>query len=176
MAPGEPVAFRVRPARQEDAAAIARVHVATWDSAYRGLIADAVIERFDLATRTSRWEGALRESLAATHVAELRDEVVAFVSEGPARDDDLDARTGEVWALYADRSVWGTGVGRALVEYAFDRLRERGAERCVVWVLEENRRARDFYERVGFVPDGTTREGPAGVAGPLRDLRLARPL
>lgn len=52
---------------------------------------------------------------------------------------------------------WGTGVGRALIDAAEARLRERGYRDVILWVLEDNPRARLFYEAAGWQADGGRR-------------------
>jgi ribosomal protein S18 acetylase RimI-like enzyme len=69
--------------------------------------------------------------------------------------------------LYVDDSARGTGLGRALVEAAFDRARERGCRRIELDVNESNTDAIAFYEALGF----TTEPKPPG-----RTLFVARKL
>jgi GNAT superfamily N-acetyltransferase len=52
--------------------------------------------------------------------------------------------------LYVADSARGTGLGRALVEAAFERARQRGCARVELDVNEANRPARALYESVGF--------------------------
>ena len=49
---------------------------------------------------------------------------------------------------------WGSGVADVLHDAALEIVRERGASTCRLWVLEENHRARRFYERSGWNLDG----------------------
>ncbi len=69
--------------------------------------------------------------------------------------------------LYVDDGARGTGLGRALVEAAFERARERGCRRIELDVNESNTAAIAFYEGLGF----TTEPKPPG-----RTLFLARKL
>lgn len=59
--------------------------------------------------------------------------------------------------LYVRPEAWGTGVAARLHERALEAL---GPGTARLWVLEENHRARRFYERRGWRPDGTTRDVP----------------
>ena len=59
--------------------------------------------------------------------------------------------------LYVRPEAWGTGVAGELHDRAVAAIRAAGHERARLWVLEENVRARRFYERRGWVLDGTTR-------------------
>ena len=52
-------------------------------------------------------------------------------------------------------SADGTGAGSALIEAAEAWVRDRGARRMVLNVMEENRNARRFYERRGYGPEYT---------------------
>jgi GNAT superfamily N-acetyltransferase len=60
-------------------------------------------------------------------------------------------------ALYVAPPAWGTGVADRLHDAAVAELRARGVDRARLWVLEENHRARRFYERHGWAADGTSR-------------------
>jgi ribosomal protein S18 acetylase RimI-like enzyme len=60
--------------------------------------------------------------------------------------------------LYVDDAARGAGLGRALVEAAFERARKRGCRRMELDVNEENTAAIAFYESLGF----TTEPKPPG--------------
>lgn len=60
-------------------------------------------------------------------------------------------------AIYVRPSSWGSGLAVELHDAAVAELRGRGVVRARLWVLEENARARRFYERLGWRPDGTSR-------------------
>jgi ribosomal protein S18 acetylase RimI-like enzyme len=69
--------------------------------------------------------------------------------------------------LYVDEGARGTGLGRALVNAAFERARARGCRRIELDVNESNADAIAFYEALGF----TTEPKPPG-----RTLFVARKL
>jgi putative acetyltransferase len=65
----------------------------------------------------------------------------------------------EPWleALYLRPAAWGSGLAVVLHDLAVAELRARGVGEARLWVLEQNRRARRFYERLGWRADGTSR-------------------
>jgi ribosomal protein S18 acetylase RimI-like enzyme len=69
--------------------------------------------------------------------------------------------------LYVDDAARGTGLGRALVEAAFEDARARGCRRMELDVNESNTEALAFYESLGF----TTEPKPPG-----RTLFISRKL
>ena len=86
----------------------------------------------------------------------------------------LAGETGELYTLYVAPAHWSTGVGRALTDAALDGLRAAGYRRVVLWTLTENARARRFYDKAGFAPDGAT--NTLDGLGNVEELRYVRDL
>lgn len=150
--------MEVRPARVEDAAAIAEVHVRSWQAAYAHVFGAERLAGLDVEARTGSWRRRLEgpQPHGAVLVAEDEGRVVAFGWIGESREA---ADEGELYAIYALPRAWGSGVGPALMEAALEALREAGFREAILWVLEDNPRARRFYEREGWHVDGARREG-----------------
>jgi RimJ/RimL family protein N-acetyltransferase len=147
--------LRIRRATVADARAVAEVHVGSWRQAYRGMLPDAYLDRLSVQDRETMWREAFAEDSSGAFVAEAGDRIVGFASFGPSRDEGASEDTGEVPAIYVEPSATGAGVGGELLRAATDALRERGYRRATLWVLEANERARRFYEKAGWVWDGT---------------------
>lgn len=147
----------IRAAGPEDAASIARVRIASWRWAYRGLVPDDLLDAMSADDTELHWR---RSILAAdgirVFVAEAGDTAVGFASAGPSRDEDAADATGEIGAIYVEREHAGTGVGGALMAAAEEALRAAGFGRATLWVLRDNEAARGFYEHRGWAWDGTT--------------------
>ena len=61
---------------------------------------------------------------------------------------------GEIISIYLLPEYMGKGYGKLLLDRAIDELRKLGHRDILLWVLAYNHRARRFYERYGFVPNG----------------------
>ena len=83
-----------------------------------------------------------------------RDVDGAPLPERPDRDGSPRPRCAELYALYVTPAWWSTGTGRDLMCQVLEETRAGGYPRIVLWVLEQNARARRFYERSGFRLDG----------------------
>ena len=59
--------------------------------------------------------------------------------------------------LYVVPERWGTGLADELHGRALELVRALGSPSCKLWVLEDNTRARRFYERRGWRENGETR-------------------
>jgi GNAT superfamily N-acetyltransferase len=154
-------ALVIRAAVPADAAEIARVHVASWRAAYRGLLPDRYLERLSVDDRAPTWRRRIdgRRPGEAVLVAGRGGAIVGFASAGPTRDRDADPRSvGEVYAVYLTPEEWGRGAGRRLLERAVAALRDAGFAHAGLWVLETNAHARGFYEHLGWRADGSTKQ------------------
>jgi ribosomal protein S18 acetylase RimI-like enzyme len=146
--------LRVRPARPEDAADVAAVHVRSWQVAYRGLIADGYLDSLRPEDRMARYTFGSRDPRQpSTFVATEDGFICGFATTGPSRDTDV-AQRGELFGLYVDPPAWGRGTGRRLMVQSRRHLCRRGFTDAVLWVLVGNERAERFYRADGWLPDG----------------------
>lgn len=147
----------IRPAVPDDALPVARVHVRSWQVAYRGLLPDDYLAQLRPEDRASTYDFShLDPAKPYTQVAVEEDAIVGFATTMPARDCDL-GHCGELCALYADPEHWSLGVGMALIAAARKHLVEGGFGQALLWVLDGNVRAERFYRRDGWTPDDTRR-------------------
>lgn len=139
---------RVRSAIMADAAAIARIDVECWRSAYAGVLPDKFLVGLSEGERRRMWS-----SYIARHPGDV------LVSVAPAGDiqgfgncgrrrDAGSGFVGEVFTLYVATDWQGAGVGRALLLGLFARLVRSNLGSAAIWVLRDNP-ARFFYERLG---------------------------
>jgi len=71
----------------------------------------------------------------------------------------------------------GFGFGRALMDHVLDEFARRGFAEVTLWVLQENKSARAFYEKYGFRQDGGTRVYPKTQVPEVRyRIKLPVPL
>jgi GNAT superfamily N-acetyltransferase len=179
------VNLRIRPAILADAPEMARVHVDSWRWAYAHLMPRTYLHELSAPRRTRQWASFIAErSAALAWVAYDQHGCCGLASAGPTRD--LPARAsnrgaetasdvGEIHTLYVSERAAGRGVGRVLFAYTLAQLKATAHASAILWVLEDNPRARRFYEREGFRADGARRqEDVAGLS--LTAVRYQRAL
>ncbi len=137
----------IRPAGVEDAQGIARVHIHSWLTTYRGLMPDSVLDKLSVERQAEKWEASLRTPRTSTVVAEENGQIVGFVSFGPEPGNDFRYQ-GELYAIYILEAYQRQGIGRMLVRAAAEGLLARNFPNMMLWVLSTNP-ARAFYEKLG---------------------------
>ena len=144
-------ALVVRVPEASDAGALARCQLACWREAYEELADPVRLAALlaDVDGRVQRWQ----EILAGPARVRLADDggtVVGFATVLPGRPGE----PAHLAALYVRRSHLSTGLGQRLLDEVL------GDEAATLEVFRDNARARRFYARNGFVPDGTEQEEP----------------
>jgi ribosomal protein S18 acetylase RimI-like enzyme len=188
----------IRSASAADSPQIAGVMRDSWFAAYQGIIAHQIIDqvtapdggaRVRQSFGTRPWQhmiAAVAPYPGPAAVAAAAPGIVGYASFGPELDvlgmswpyprtaAGADGRVAELYALYVRPAWWSTGTGRALMQQVLARVSVDGYRCIMLWVLEDNARARRFYERAGFAPDGA-RHGLPDLGG-VTEIRYRRAL
>ena len=154
--------------RTDDRLAVSRIYEESWKAAYRGIVPQAYLEGIPSGLWAANLDGEGRWSL----VLEAEGTLIGTASIGPSRWPDW-PDFGEIVSLYLLPAYMGRGYGRPLLEAAAKTLAQQGFEEALLWVLEENRRARHFYEKAAFRFTGDTMENEIGGKS-LRELLYRR--
>jgi ribosomal protein S18 acetylase RimI-like enzyme len=164
----------IRPARIEDAAGIARIHVETWRAAYAGIMPAEFLAGLSVESRTKSWAFALERNALDFFVAEDGGAMAGWchstILRGPGS-----TMLGETRAVYVLPGFQGRGHGAALMSATETDFRGRGVTDGLLWVLEANQPTRRFYERMGYLADGGRTEEVFGATN-LSVLRYRKRL
>ena len=186
----------IRAGSAADAAQIAEVQRDSWFGAYAGIIAGEIIDRVTALDGGARVRQSFRTRPWQRMIVAIPDGedggggggggIVGYAAFGPETDvlgapwphplstDGEERRVAELYALYVRPAWWSTGTGRALMDRVLARSVAAGYSAVTLWVLRDNRRARRFYERAGFAPDGAT--NVLTGLGDARELRYRQQL
>jgi GNAT superfamily N-acetyltransferase len=141
--------FAVREATLDDAEGIARAHTASWQTSYRGILPDTVLDRIDIGQRAETRRRILRDRSIYQLVAYdiTHGDIVGFCDAGPARRHVPYA--GELYAIYLIDRAKRYGLGQEMMERVQAQLARDAMRSMIVWVLDNNHHARRFYEAMG---------------------------
>ena len=138
------------------------VHWQTWREAYD----DILPEEFQETMTLEKCRFFSQKYPENTLIAMDGKKVVGFISYGNFRDETIQA--GEIIALYVLKDYYGKGVSKQLMHAAFVALDQ--FSEIYLWVLEDNKRAIAFYQKMGFTFDG--QEQILKLGKPVKELRM----
>ena len=104
---------------------IAQVHVDGWQRAHEELVPEEYLAASrpsarGVLARGARARGGRPQAVGRARCANV---IIGFADGGIARDDDLDAGTGEVYTLFVTPECWEQGIRSNLVEHVARDLR-----------------------------------------------------
>ena len=167
----------IRRAADAEVLPMARVHIISWRETYPGLVPEPMLARLSVSNEAIRRQRMLDRprtwGSTLAFVAKRNGSVVGYGTCNEQRSNILDRRgfTSEVSELYVLRDAQRLGGGSGLMRAMACALLERGHAAMSLWVLEQNKPARRFYESIGGRLIAEKRSNFHEVAYGWRDLR-----
>ena len=144
---------------------ISNIYEQSWKYAYKGIIPQEYLDSIP----KGQWCGMIDNPNWHTLVMLDRDKIIGTSSYCKSRFED-DKDWGEIISIYFLPEYIGKGYGKALIEQTVEELEAMGFKQIFLWVLENNHRARHFYEKCGFKSSGKYMDNIIG-GKQLRELQ-----
>ena len=158
----------------EDAKAISKLLISSWRFAYKDIMPDKLLAELSI----NKWQKGWQEHLESTHT-----EVYVLLEKyeiiGVVELCSLKEKTNkylnylEIPVIYLLPEKIGLGYGKRMMNTVLSLIENRKADGVALWVLEDNQRAKSFYNKFGFYFSGDTKIFPAGD---LREVLYIRKL
>ena len=157
--------MKIRTAIKEDAAGITKVHVASWQAAYKDILPEEFLKNISFEHRLQSWSKALDKPPSEHGIfvaVSDQEEITGFATGGSNRSTDKFPQfEGELYAIYLLYSAWGKGVGEQLTKSVVKKLGQDNINSMLIWVLADNP-ACGFYEKMGGIIVGKSEIQIAG--------------
>lgn len=145
---------------------MARVHVESWRTTYRGLMSDEVLDDTEFVPRRTRfWRTVLsdpRFASSTSAAAESNGEIIGIAMAGRSEEGNTAER--QLYVLYVLDAFHGSGAGQELLDAVLP-----ASEPAALWVADPNPRAQSFYRKNEFREDGVSK-----VEDGVREIRMVR--
>lgn len=142
---------------EADVPAVSAIRVTGWKAAYAGIVPqrslDGMTVEADTRQRRQHFERP-KKGVTDLVAVDVRGRVVGWACLGPFRGDGTGTAASELYALYVQPSLTGSGIGRTLLEAVHAHAHADGSGLMLLWVFADNTPARRFYERAGYAADG----------------------
>ena len=148
------VAYRM--ATRDDASALSEIGAQTFTDTFGHLYQPEDLEIFLQNHSPANWAKELGDPAFEVRVAERDGRLVGYVKLGPPHIPfEPRGEAAELRQLYVIEEMKGQGIAHELIQWAIERARDLGADYLYLSVFTENHRARAFYEKYDFEPEGT---------------------
>lgn len=144
---------------------ISSVYEQSWKYAYKGIIPQDYLDSIPKGQWCRAFDNPERYTLVM-----LNDDKIIGTSSYCKSRFEIFSGWGEIISIYFLPEYMGKGYGEKLLNKVLDELKKMGFKTVFLWVLEENKRARHFYEKCGFCYSGEYMDDTIG-GKPLRELQ-----
>lgn len=145
-----------RNANSDDARAMADLGSRTFTHTFGHLYRPSDLALFLRNHSPENWDRELNDPAFEVRVAERNGELVGYAKLGPPHlPFEPRGEAAELRQLYVVEELKGQGVADELIRWVIDRARQRRADYLYLSVFTDNHRARRFYGKYGFEPEGT---------------------
>ncbi len=146
----------------QDSKDIAGIVICSWRAAYKDIISpEVMLEKTDINNRTELFSGIISEGIQNVYIISDDQKPCGFCTSNKCGDEDL-PNAYEIIAFYFLPEYWGRGYAKQAMDYVLENIRKSGYKKVSLWTFEDNLRARRFYEKSGFVFDGTKKKSDLG--------------
>lgn len=137
----------IRKVKYEDIEQIVDINIKEWKKVYKGIIDDDILNNLNREEKIKKWRK--HYNIGNVIVAEENGTILGYCrydDNAIYENTDIDS---EIIAIYVDCDKLGNGIGRKLIEYVKNDLKNKDKTKMVIWCLEKNQNARKFYEKMG---------------------------
>ena len=145
------MSLKIEPVKSQEMALLLNISRHTF---YDSFYAQNTKEDMELFLESSYSDDALKLEMAQPFnhffFAKVENEIVGYLKLSTAKSSQLEGEVLEVSRIYVIKEKLGSGVGKALLEFAISVAKHLQKKTVYLGVWECNTRAIRFYQRFGF--------------------------
>lgn len=140
----------IRKAIPGDEKVLAYIQTESWKAAFADILSpEELVRCTNLQKAEQMYHGVLRREGCNMAIEFVADQPHCIAAWGKNRCDWGDT-VGELICVHSLQNNWAKGYGSAMMEYVLAQLQQANYKSVILWVFEDNKRARNFYEKHGF--------------------------
>lgn len=144
-------AIELRRAITGDEKTLAYIQTESWKAAFSAILSPEELERStDFEKAEKMYQNVLNRH--SVHM------VIEFVDQHPhciagwgQNRSNLGSNVAELICIHSLCDKWRQGYGSIMIQHVLDEIKAEGYSEIILWVFEENLRARRFYEKHDFI-------------------------
>ena len=143
--------YLIRKVAPGDAPVLAYIQTESWKAAFKDILEEDVLKRCtNMERATQMYVGLLEAEKGNGYLLEVDGKGHCIAWWDATREEDMEGFA-ELICIHSLQVNWGKGYGSKMMDKVLSDIAEAGYTKVMLWVFEENHRARAFYEAKGFV-------------------------
>lgn len=143
--------YLIRKVAPGDAETLAYIQTESWKAAFKEILEEEeLIHCTNMERATRMYEGLLEVKKGNGYLMEIDGRSHCIAWWDATREEDMPGYA-ELICIHSLQDKWGKGYGSKMMNKVLADIKNAGYKKVMLWVFEENKRARIFYEAKGFV-------------------------
>ncbi len=141
--------WNVEKSKKEDCRAIVEFITKTWNQTYRGIVNDEFLDNLE-KTEEKRYINAMNsfdKRSNMQYIIKKDNKIIAYLKLSKIKNDEYKESI-ELQSLYVLKEYQKTGIGKELIQKAFNEAKKAGYKKMIIGCLEENK-SNGFYKKMG---------------------------
>lgn len=145
---------RVKPG---DEAILALIQTESWKAGFKDILSPDLLERCtQIDKATAMYRHLLEQNVGNGYLLKVEGQPHCIAFWDTTREEDMPGYA-ELICIHSLQSHWGQGFGSRMMETVLQDMTAAGYKKAMLWVFEDNTRARKFYESHGFTASGKSK-------------------
>ena len=143
--------YLIRKVAPGDEAVLAHIQTESWKAAFKDILTEKELTRCtNLERATQMYAGLLEAKKGNGYLLEVGGKGHCIAWWDATREADMEGWA-ELICIHSLQNNWGKGYGSKMMDKVLEDMAKAGYSKVMLWVFEENQKARKFYEAKGFV-------------------------
>lgn len=143
--------IQIRKVQIGDEKILAYIQTESWKKAFADIISKEDMKKYaDINKAEEMYGYLLKSGVGNGSILLIDDNPHCIAYWDKTREEDMDGYA-ELTCIHSLEDNWGKGYGSLMMDHVLKEIKEAGYENVMLWVFEENLRARRFYEKHGFI-------------------------
>ena len=145
---------RVKPG---DEAVLAFIQTESWKAGFKEILSPDILERYtQMDKATAMYRHLLEHHVGNGYLLKVEGQPHCIAFWDATRDEDMPGYA-ELICIHSLPDHWRQGFGSNMMETVLRDMTAAGYKKAMLWVFEDNARARRFYETHGFTTSGKSK-------------------
>jgi len=146
--------YTIQRAKIGDEAILAHIQTESWKDGFKDILnSDTLTTYTNLDKATAMYRRLLTENIGNGYILSVNGSPHCIAWWDKTRENDMPGYA-ELICIHSLKSRWRQGFGRLMMKAVLEDVKKAGYSNIMLWVFEENVRARSFYEMLGFAFNG----------------------
>ena len=140
-----------------DEATLAYIQTESWKAAFKDILDSDILQRCtQIDKATVMYRRLLEQNIGNGYLLKVEGTPHCIAWWDATRENDMPGYA-ELICIHSLQNQWQKGYGSKMMDAVLRDISDAGYTKVMLWVFEDNVRARRFYEKHGFKTDGKTK-------------------